>query len=609
MMDVMTSWTGWVGKTPNDEAWLKQEMAELFRWISDYATEKYGSSFIITANIDSEASDYFPDMGQYIDGGYYQNAFWWWNGNGENYPAGAGSRGEPINFLLQQGIQPLYMDHIGTGPLEEFTWFENFDARATTEKYLETFGFAIDKSALPYIAPLLFGEPYAMAPRYARVDGTGLHAGTVYRDWVIGSSGNDKISGGAADDLLAGLSGDDGLDGGSGIDTAYFARSGKGVVVSLSAGTATGEGSDTLVAMENVIGSDFDDVIRGGTGSNRLEGGAGNDALDGGVGADTLIGGAGTDTLNGGTGADSMAGGTGDDSYFADALGDVVVELTGEGNDTFRSSLSRNLSTNVEQLVLIGSADINGTGNTDANTITGNTGNNVLSGAAGNDTLIGGQGNDTLLGGGDADSMTGGAGDDAYTVTLGDRTVEFAGGGTDTVNSGIAWTLGVNVEILILTGTAGVQGTGNGSNNLLRGNDGSNRLLGQDGADTLAGGAGNDSLTGGAGADVFLFDTALNAASNTDKIFGFVRGSDKIHLDDDVFSSLTAGAALTGAQFLTGAGANTALTTAQRVIYDSSTGALYYDADGAGGVGAVQFAVFGDAAKPAVGLDDFVIVV
>jgi Ca2+-binding RTX toxin-like protein len=142
----------------------------------------------------------------------------------------------------------------------------------------------------------------------------------------------------------------------------------------------------------------------------------------------------------------------------------------------------------------------------------------------------------------------------------------------------------------------------------LRGNDGSNRLLGQDGADTLAGGAGNDSLTGGAGADVFLFDTALNAASNTDTIVGFVRGADKIHLDDDVFTSLTGGVALTGAQFRTGAGASAALTSEQRIIYDQSTGALYYDADGVGGVAAVQFAVLGTTSHPVLGVGDFVVV-
>jgi Ca2+-binding RTX toxin-like protein len=201
--------------------------------------------------------------------------------------------------------------------------------------------------------------------------------------------------------------------------------------------------------------------------------------------------------------------------------------------------------------------------------------------------------------------MVGGGGDDSYAVTLGDKTAEFAGGGIDTVNSAIAWTLGGNVEILVLTGTAGVQGTGNALDNLLRGNDGSNRLLGQDGADTLAGGAGNDSLTGGAGADVFLFDSALNAASNRDTILGFVSGSDRIHLDDDVFTSLTGDVALTDAQFRSGAGASAALTSEQRIIYDQSTGALYYDADGVGGVAAVQFAVLGTTSPPTLSRGDF----
>jgi hypothetical protein len=295
-------------------------MAELFRWISDYAKEKYGSSFVVNANLDADAASYFPDMGKYIDGGYFQNAFWNWNGNGENYPDGAGSRGEPFDFLLQQGIQPLYMDHIGTGPRDLFPWLEDFDAKATTAKYLETFGHAIDRAALPYIAPLLFGKPYAMAPRYARVDSAGLHAGTVYRDWVIGSAGNDKISGGDGADLLAGLAGNDRLDGGSGIDTAYYARSGAGVAVSLGAGTASGEGRDTLVLIENVIGSNFVDVIRGSTGKNRLEGGDGDDRLYGLAGSDTLLGGAGNDRLFGGDGQDILTGGAGKDIFIFDSV-------------------------------------------------------------------------------------------------------------------------------------------------------------------------------------------------------------------------------------------------------------------------------------------------
>ena len=427
-----------------------------------------------------------------------------------------------------------------------------------------------------------------------------------------GSSIANTITGNSGANALDGGTGADTLNGGAGDDTYIVDDSGD-VVTELA-----GEGTDRVESsVDWTLAANVEQLVllgtsaltgTGNSSANTLTGNSADNNLQGLSGKDTLFGGAGADTLNGGTGADSMAGGAGDDVYFLDAVGDVIKESAGEGTDVIRSALSRILPGNVEQLVLTGSANVNGTGNADANVITGNTGNNSLSGGAGSDTLFGGQGNDTLLGGADADSMVGGAGDDNYTVSQGDKTVELAGGGTDTVNSGIAWTLAGNVENLVLTGTAGVAGTGNALANVIRGNDGGNRLLGQDGADTLAGGLGNDTLTGGAGADVFLFDTALNASSNRDSVIGFVSGTDKIQLDDDIFSSLTGGVALTSLQFLSGAGVTSALTSDHRLIYNTTTGELYYDADGAGGVGAVQFAVLGATTHPTLSLGDFVIV-
>jgi Ca2+-binding RTX toxin-like protein len=427
-----------------------------------------------------------------------------------------------------------------------------------------------------------------------------------------GNSNVNTITGSSGANTLDGGTGADTLNGGTGDDT--YIVDDVGDVTS----EVAGEGTDRVESSINwTLAANVEQLVllgtsaltgTGNSSANTLTGNSADNSLLGLSGKDTLFGGAGADTLNGGTGADSMAGGAGDDLYFLDAVGDVITESAGEGTDVFRSALTRILPANVEQLVLTGSANVNGTGNADANVITGNTGNNSLSGGAGSDTLFGGQGNDSLLGGVDADSMVGGAGDDNYTVSQGDKTVELAGGGIDTVNSGIAWTLAGNVENLVLTSTAGVAGTGNALANVLRGNNGSNRLLGQDGSDTLAGGAGNDTLTGGAGADVFLFDAVLNASSNRDSVTDFVSGSDKIQLDDDIFSSLTAGVAFTSAQFRSGAGVSTALTSDHRIIYNTTTGELYYDADGAGGVAAVQFAVLGTTTHPTLSSGDFVIV-
>ena len=153
---------------------------------------------------------------------------------------------------------------------------------------------------------------------------------------------------------------------------------------------------------------DLPDVINGLAGNDILNALGTNDTLNGGTGNDTLNGGGGNDFLNGGTGADSMAGGTGNDTYVVDSIFDVVTELAGGGIDTIRSSVSRTLGANQENLTLTGIANINGTGNNLNNVITGNSGANTLSGGTGNDTLNGGSGNDRLDGGSGNDRLDGG---------------------------------------------------------------------------------------------------------------------------------------------------------------------------------------------------------
>jgi serralysin len=156
---------------------------------------------------------------------------------------------------------------------------------------------------------------------------------------------------------------------------------------------------------------------------------------------------------------------------------------------------------------------VGGSGN---DNILGNNVDNVLTGNAGNDIIGGGAGNDTLDGGTGEDTMLGGIGDDLFIVgQAGDVVTELAGEGTDTVNSSINYTLGDNVENLILTGTA-QNGTGNGLNNVLTGNALSNRLDGGAGNDRLVGGDGVDFLTGGAGDDVFVGE--INATKVASKL-------------------------------------------------------------------------------------------
>jgi Ca2+-binding RTX toxin-like protein len=203
--------------------------------------------------------------------------------------------------------------------------------------------------------------------------------GTDEDDALDGTLGNDTLSGAGGDDFLFG--GDD-----SPWNSEYF---------------ATGSGND---------------VLNGGAGDDSLDGGYGNDSLYGGAGSDLLDGGdagfIGNDLYDGETLLTSnyLEGGAGDDTYIVDSEEDIVVESLNEGTDEVRSSISYTLGVNVEQLQLLGTAAINGTGNTLNNTLEGNSAANFIDGKEGSDSLFGGAGSDTLAGGAGNDTLADGAG-------------------------------------------------------------------------------------------------------------------------------------------------------------------------------------------------------
>jgi Ca2+-binding RTX toxin-like protein len=331
--------------------------------------------------------------------------------------------------------------------------------------------------------------------------------------------------------------------------------------------------------------------------------------------ADTLVGSSGNDTLDGDLGADSMTGGDGNDIYVVDNAADSVVETNASPSqiDTVQASVSWTLGANLENLVLTGVSDINGTGNELRNFITGNAAANVLNGAAG------------------ADSMSGGDGNDTYYVDNADDTVietnsKAVPGGIDSVHSSLAaYTLGANVENLYIDSVGAANGTGNaldntlfagaGNNvldgregndtvsfehaqsgvtvnlstsaqqdtlgsgldtlkffenltgsayadslsgnsgaNVLNGGAGNDTLVGGSGDDRLIGGAGTDNLTGGSGADTYAFGALsdMGVGASRDVINGF-KSIEGDHLD---FSGLDANPLTAGVDAFTFIGSN-----------------------------------------------------
>lgn len=480
---------------------------------------------------------------------------------------------------------------------------------------------------------------------------------------VINGTGNSAanvLTGNAGANILDGGAGADAMKGGAGNDVYYVDNAGDVVTED------TGKGTDRVYAdvdytlTANVEHLTLLGLALAGTGNELANQLTGNDE------ANTLTGGAGNDTLDGGVGSDSMVGGAGDDVYVVDNEADTVQEdssLIG-GKDTVRASISHTLTSFVENLTLTGSDDIDATGNELANTLTGNIGANRLDGGAGADAMDGGLGDDTYVvddvkdkivetsatGGDDtievwldtntflltgatwvaaanienvvlmgsynsnatgnkldnmllgnsgdnvlkgdagADFMAGGAGDDTYDIDSSDTVFEESNEGTDTVKANFSYTLDANFENLILTSKIADNATGNGL---------ANELTGNSMANTLNGKAGNDTLTGGLGNDIFRFDTDLS--SNTDTIQDFVVGQDRISLENSIFKGLAVGK-LKEANFASG---SVPVDANDYIIYDATTGNLYYDADGNGGGTTQHFATL--VGMPALTVASFIV--
>lgn len=324
--------------------------------------------------------------------------------------------------------------------------------------------------------------------------------GTAGRDSIAAGSGNDTIYGLAGNDKLYGADGNDVLDGGAGADTlnggfgndTYIADALDTIVEARLAGVdevRTAAASLSIAAFANVEHLTF-------TGKGGFAG-SGN-AL-----ANRITGGAGNDLLNGGAGNDTLAGGAGNDTYVVDTAGDRLEDSG--GIDTVRAAMSFTLADGFENLILMGSLGLTGTGNALANAITG---------TAQSDRLFGLDGNDTLNGGAGADTLDGGAGDDTF-ITDDDFDAVIGGTGIDHVVSTVSWWLAADCEHLTLKGTQSIDATGNALANRLTGNSAANRIEGLGGADMLNGGLGRDTLLGGDGNDTYIIERSDEVVSDT----------------------------------------------------------------------------------------------
>ncbi len=440
-------------------------------------------------------------------------------------------------------------------------------------------------------------------------------------DRLVGGTGNDTLDGGIGNDTLSGGDGNDtfvagvGTDvfiGGSGFNVVTYAASATGL--SFLLGIGTGPDGDTYTDISRIVGSSHDDTFDLGAyvGGPSLDAGAGTDTLTI-VSADASSGGslvvslqAGTVVLtNGlapsisiagfenvtvgstGTGdrfvitgnaaSNVLSGGSGTDTFVLTDGADIDTinanVFAADGHDTLdfhlvAGALSLDLSTNSYSGGTLNDAFIGEfdaiVGNDAGDTITGNDLANALTGGAGIDIIDGGLG---------ADTMDGKGGDDTYYVDdVGDVVIDSAGG--DKIFASVSYTLSTGIEKGTLLGTGAIDLTGNASDNTLIGNASSNVLAGGDGADLLDGKGGVDTYTGGGGADQFFFH---DSDGQEETVTDFEHGVDLIALDptEVLFDAVTS----TNLFNVATIGGNTGSAEPQ-LIFETTTGKLYFDVDG-----------------------------
>jgi Ca2+-binding RTX toxin-like protein len=495
--------------------------------------------------------------------------------------------------------------------------------------YIQNAGDSIGEAANNGTDKVFSSVSFTLPANVERLELTGnafFGIGNDLDNWITGNSKYNMFKGLGGDDIYytgdaAGYDTDDlyveAANGG--YDTVIVTAAGVYKItdgaeiemIAVSPGVSSGTWIHGNEFANTVVGNEHGNVLVGWGGADALYGDEGGDELKGGQGNDELFGGDGDDNLYGGVGADAHTGGAGIDyARYDDAnYGNLTIRLDNSALNLGVAAVG-DTYTGIEGLFGGGGLD-SIVGNAVNNDLRGLVGADSLAGQAGNDTLHGGDGNDTLDGGLGADYLSGGTGSDRVTyinataavkVHLANAAVNTGDAAGDTYNS-IEYLTGSNFNDS-LTGTNEANRiSGSNGNDVINGLAGGDTIFGGSGNDRIYGHLGNDTLEGNAGADTFIFHTALGD-TNIDTISDFNGADDTIELWSSTFTELSPGA-LAASAFKDMA--VSAKDANDRIIYNSDTGILYYDADGSGtAYGNVKFAML--TGDPALTAADFFVV-